>query len=80
VLSREGVEREQLLLGLLEQPGDLGRRRAEPIDYLGDALAWLLASVGVEDLAGRGGDHRLLRPSEVTDHVSEEVNVMPTSA
>ncbi len=37
-------------------------------------MAGRLVIVGAEDAADRGGDHRLLRPADVTEHVSKEVD------
>ena len=60
MLAREGVEGEQVLSGVLEQPGDLRRRALKPVDDLGEALACASSPVSaLEDLADRGGDHRL---------------------
>ena len=47
---REAVERQQVLLGALEQLGDLRRRPAETLDHLAAALAGAVVAVGVEDL------------------------------
>ena len=77
VLARKVIEREQLLVGLFEQPGDLRRRRLEPVDDVGEPLACFLAGVGVEDLADGGRDHRLLRAAAVAEHVAEEVHRAP---
>ena len=42
VRGREGVEGEQVVLGLLEQGATFGATRREALDDLGDALARLL--------------------------------------
>jgi hypothetical protein len=51
VARREAVEGDQVLLGRLEQGGDLGRRVSQATDHLRDALARRLAPLGLEDLA-----------------------------
>ena len=43
VLAREGVEAEQILLGVQQQLRDLGRDRLEALDHLSESLARLLA-------------------------------------
>ncbi len=74
VRGGEGVEGEQVLFGVLEQRGDLRRRRGKAVDHLADPLAGLLARVGVEDLAQRGGDEPALRGTAVLMHVADEVD------
>ena len=44
VVGGEGVEGEQVLLGLLEQRRDLGQRLAQPLERVADELAGVLAS------------------------------------
>jgi hypothetical protein len=43
VIAREAVERQQVILGVLEQPSDLRRRSAESVCDLVEPLAGLLA-------------------------------------
>ena len=45
VVGREGVEGEQVLLGLGEQVGDRGQRLAQPLERGAEQLACLLAIV-----------------------------------
>ncbi len=69
VLLGKGVEPEEVLAGVLEQPGDLRRRQAKAIGDLNESLTGFLASVGLEDLADRGRDHWLLVAGAVAEHV-----------
>ena len=71
---RERVEGDQVLLGLLEQGGDLRRGLLKPPDHLACALACLSAALGVEDLAQGGGDKATLGRAAVLVHVAHEVN------
>jgi hypothetical protein len=80
MLAREAVEREQALLGLGEQLGDLRNGRRELLDHCADALARLVVAVGVEDLTQRRGDQRALRRPAVLVDVANEVPAMPMSA
>ena len=70
----EGGEGQQVLLGVLEQPGDLRRHRLEALDDLGDALARLLAAFGVEHLSQGGGDQAVLGGPAVLMHRPDEVH------
>jgi hypothetical protein len=74
MLGREGVEGQQLRLGLLEQPGDLGRRPCEPVDDLTEPFMGLGQAGGLEDPADRGGDHGLVGLADVAEHVAQEVH------
>jgi hypothetical protein len=74
VLAREGVEAEQVALGIEQQLGDLRRDRLQALDDLSEPLARLLARGGGEDAADRGGDHRLLAFGAVAEHVAQEVH------
>jgi hypothetical protein len=80
VLGGELVEGEEIVGGVLEQPGDVRRRAFEPVDDLAEALVRLLSAVGLEDLADGGGDHRLRLPVVVPEHVPEEVHRAPLPA
>ena len=71
---REAVERQQILLGALEQLGDLRRRAAETLDHLAAALAGAVVAVGVEDLPERRGHHSALRGTAVAQHVADEMD------
>jgi hypothetical protein len=72
--GREAVEGQQVSLGILQQPGDLGRMRAQLLDHLGQPDAGLASRGGGEDPADRAGDQRLLRPADVAEHVAQEVH------
>jgi hypothetical protein len=48
--GREAVEGEQVLLGVGEQAGDLGRRAGQVFDDLAGAVPGRRQAVGVEDL------------------------------
>jgi hypothetical protein len=74
VLGREGIERQQIGFGVLQQRGDLGRVGAELVDDLGQPPSGLVGRGGGEDPADRAGDQRLLRPADVAEHVAEEVD------
>jgi hypothetical protein len=70
----EGVEGDQVLLGVLEQLGDLGDVCAEASEHLADPLAGLVAALGVEDLGQGGGDEPPLGGPAVLEHVADEVH------
>jgi hypothetical protein len=80
VLWREQVERDQIFLGVLEQPADLRGDRLKAGDHVTDPLARLLLVLGVEHLSQRGSDQAALVTTAVVVHVSDEVHVMQTSA
>ena len=79
MLARQQVERDQVLLGVLEQPVDLRRDGLQALQDMPDALASLGAVLGVEHFAQRGGDQPALIAAAVGEHVSDEVHVMGTS-
>jgi hypothetical protein len=80
VRRRERVEGEDVLLGLLEQRGDLGQLAVEVGDRLGQAVARLARRVGLEDRAEQRRQETVLVLAGVAEAVPEEVDVMPTSA
>ena len=74
MLGREGVEGQQLGLGVLQQAGDLGGMGAQLLDDLVETAAGLGGGGGGEDPADRARDQRLLRPGDVAEHVAQEVD------
>ena len=56
MIARERVERDQVFLGVFEQPADLRRERLQTTDDLGRTVAGLFAGLRVEDLSEGGGD------------------------
>src|SRR5262249_14135765 len=74
VIGREVVEGERVLLGVLEQPGDLGQRFAEPLERLADELACLLSVVGAEGRAEKGGELSVLLTASVAERLAQEVD------
>jgi hypothetical protein len=82
VLGREPVEGQQLGLGVLQQAGDLGRVRLELLDDLPEPRSGLGGRGGGEDPADGARHQRLLRASEVAEHVAQEVDgaALPATA
>ena len=75
--GREREERQQVLLGRLEQLGDPRCKQREALDDLADTPARLggVGGVGgVEDFAQRGGDEASLGRAAVAVHVADEVD------
>jgi hypothetical protein len=79
MLWREQIERDEVLLGVLEQPADLRRDRLKPGDHVPDPLARLVLILGVEHFSQCGGDQTALVTAAVVEHVPDEVHLMGTS-
>ena len=60
VFRREGVEREQVGLGVFQEPADLRDGRLEAFDHLPRAFAGLLAVLCLEELPEGCGDETAL--------------------
>jgi hypothetical protein len=73
-LGREPVEGQQILLGVLHQPRDLGRVHVQLLDDLAQPNAGLSVGGGGEDAADGARHQRLLRPANVAQHVAQEVD------
>ena len=74
VLGREGVERQHVGLGLVEQRGDLRQPPLELGDGVAQAPAGLVAVRGGEDLADDRAERVVLVAADVAAQVSEEVH------
>jgi hypothetical protein len=74
MVGREGVEGEQVVLGLLEQLGALRERRAQSLQCVTDELARKLTGVGVEERADQRRQHRLLLAARVPRRFAEEMD------
>ncbi len=70
VLARECVERDQVLLGVLEQPADLRAERLEAREDMAESFAGLVAVFGVEHFSQRGGDQAALIAAAVSASMS----------
>jgi hypothetical protein len=74
VLAGKRVERDRVLLGVLEQPADLRGDLVQAGDHVRDPLSGLLLVIGVERLTQRGGDQPALVAAAVVEHVADEVH------
>ncbi len=74
MVGGEGIEREQVLFGLLEQRRDFRQRRAQPLQGIADELASSLARVGVEGRPEQCRDHPLLVFADVAERLAQEVH------
>jgi len=73
VLGGEGVEGQQVGLGVLQQPCDLGNVRCQLDDDLAEPGAGLGVAAGGEDPADRARHQRLLGAGDMAEHVAQEV-------
>ncbi len=74
MVGGEGVEGEQVLLGLLEQRRHLGQRLAQPLERVADELACCISRLGVEERAEQRRDHPLLVFPKVAERLAQEVD------
>jgi hypothetical protein len=63
----EGVEGEQVFLGVFEQVGDFRQRLAQPAERVADELARCVAIVGVEDRPPRKQGRRPMPPTRTEE-------------
>ena len=80
VVGGERVEGQDVVLGGLEQRSDLGQLALQGGHRLAEPIARLLQRVGVKDRADQRRQQPVLVAAGVSQTVSEEVHVMPTSA
>jgi hypothetical protein len=74
VLGGKRVERQHVVLGLLEHCGDLRQPALELLDGVAQSLAGLLAVVGGEDRTDDRAQSVVLIAADVTAHVAEKVH------
>jgi hypothetical protein len=60
VLGGEGVEGDEVLVGVLQEPADLRRDRRQAFQDVPEPFAGVVAVFGVEHLAQGGGDETAL--------------------
>jgi hypothetical protein len=82
VRRREGVEGQDVGLGVLEQRGDLRHAPLQMRDGLGEPIACLVDVLGVEDRADQRTEQPVLVLAGVPEAVSEEVHgaALPAAA
>lgn len=74
MVGRERIEGQDVVLGGLEQRGDLGQLALQGGHRFAEAIARLLERVGVEDRADQRGQQPVLIAARVPETVSEEVH------
>ena len=80
--GREGVEGQDVGLGVLEHAGDLREAAVEVRDRLGQPVAGLLEALGVEDRPDQRGQQSVLVAPGMAETVPEEVHraALPATA
>jgi hypothetical protein len=74
VLGREGVEGEDVVLGVLQHAGDLGQLALQRGDRFGESVAGAGEVLGVEDRADQRAEQSVLIAAGVPEAVAQEVH------